>query len=372
MLRLFFLFSCYSLLFTGCIGNSKPIDSNSGFASMPGNESDTTTISSIGMSSSDSVSAPSASVNDPIPLKVYQVLQYIRVHHAPIPGFVGGTVFGNFQGILPKTDSADKKITYQEWDVNKHVQGVNRGVERLCTGSDNRAWYTHDHYATFTQVFDKKVRATENATESTTTLPNTSSNPNYDADKISKIVAYIKSNKAPMSGYKGGGIFENREKLLPATDERNNAVTYQMWDVNPISEHGNEKIITGSDGRVWFSNDRYKSFSPVKYDGSSTVIGSAPDKKPKPTVIPPKVYVVLKYVLANHAPMPDYVGGREFTNFQKVLPYADASGKKIFYQEWDVNKHVQGVNRGAERLCTGADGRNWYTADHYNTFVQVK
>ena len=369
MFRFILLFLCITIWQTGCIGNSKPANSNSA------NNSDTSTTS-FGMSSSDNSSAPSASINDPIPLKVYQVLQYIRVHHAPMPGFVGGTIFGNFQGVLPKIDANGKKITYQEWDVNKHIQGVNRGVERLCTGSDNRAWYTQDHYVTFTQVTDKKVPATDQSPATTTTLPTESNNTNNSSDKISKITAYIKANNAPMPGYKGGAVFENREKLLPESDAQSKAITYQMWDLNPITEHGIEKIITGSDGRVWFSNDRYKSFSPVNSDGSITATGDSPevspDKKPAPTGIPSKVYVVLKYVLAHHTPIPGYVGGREFTNFEKVLPYADASGKKIFYQEWDVNKHVQGVNRGAERLCTGADGRNWYTSDHYITFVQVK
>lgn len=369
MFRFIFLFLCVILFQTGCIGNSKPADSNT--TSNAG-----TTPTTVGMPSSDTVSAPSASINDPIPLKVYQVLQYIRAHHSPMPGFVGGTTFGNFQGILPKTDAGGKKITYQEWDVNKHLQGVNRGVERLCTGSDNRAWYTNDHYVTFTQVFDKKVPATDESSIPVTTLPADSNNAGNSDDKISKVVAYIKANNSPMPGYKGGTVFENREKLLPESDAANNAITYKMWDVNPSTERGTEKIITGSDGRVWFSNDRYKSFSLVNSDGSVTVSGNSaeisPDKNPVPTGIPQKVFTVLKYVLAHHAPIPGYVGGREFTNFEKVLPYADAAGKKIFYQEWDVNKHVQGVNRGAERLCTGIDGRNWYTRDHYITFVQVK
>ena len=366
----------------GCFTQSQTPDaSTNNNATTAGNTNDTSKTNStpFGMSSSDNATTKPGPTNDPIPLKVYQVLQYIRIHHAPMPGYEGGRTFGNFQGVLPKTDAAGKQIVYQEWDVNKHVQGVNRGVERLCTGSDGRAWYTHDHYVTFAQVFDKKVPATSD--ESSTTANNSeATTPLNTNDKIAKVVAYIFANDAPMPGYEGGSVFENREKLLPETDASGKAITYQVWDVNPSTNRGVERIVTGSDDRVWFTPNKFKSFSEVKDNGSETTTTAtatptsddASAEKSGKTIIPPKVYAVLKYVLANHAPMPGYVGGREFTNFEKVLPYADATGKKIFYQEWDVNKHIQGVNRGAERLCTGADGRNWYTSDHYKTFVQVK
>ena len=45
-----------------------------------------------------------------------------------------------------------KAISYQEWDVNPKVHNVNRGAERLVTGSDGSAYYTSDHYRTFTKV----------------------------------------------------------------------------------------------------------------------------------------------------------------------------------------------------------------------------
>lgn len=80
---------------------------------------------------------------------------------------------------------------------------------------------------------------------------------------------------------------------------------------------------------------------------------------------------MLAYVLANKQPMPGYVGGRTFGNFENHLPRSDTSGKPIKYQEWDVNPKRQGKNRGVERLVTGSDSRAWYTSDHYNTFVEV-
>jgi ribonuclease T1 len=88
--------------------------------------------------------------------------------------------------------------------------------------------------------------------------------------------------------------------------------------------------------------------------------------------IPQKVFDVLRYIKANNHAMDGYVGGREFTNRERVLPQQDAQGNDINYQEWDVNRKVQGQNRGTERICTGSDGRSWYTNDHYRTFTEIK
>jgi ribonuclease T1 len=88
--------------------------------------------------------------------------------------------------------------------------------------------------------------------------------------------------------------------------------------------------------------------------------------------IPQKVLAVLAYIKTNNKAMDGYVGGRVFQNREKQLPMGDDNGNKISYQEWDVNPKVQGKNRGTERLCTGSDGRSWYTNDHYRTFTQIK
>lgn len=90
--------------------------------------------------------------NVQIPPKVYEVLKYIKANHHPMPGYVGGTVFSNREKILPQDDSLGNPITYQEWDVNPKIQGQNRGTERIVTGSDQRSWYTNDHYQTFTEI----------------------------------------------------------------------------------------------------------------------------------------------------------------------------------------------------------------------------
>lgn len=91
-----------------------------------------------------------------IPKAALETLAYIRAHHEAPPGYVGGRRFGNYgrggEQKLPVFDAQGKPIEYQEWDIHPKVQGRNRGAERLVTGSDGRAWYTADHYTSFTEL----------------------------------------------------------------------------------------------------------------------------------------------------------------------------------------------------------------------------
>jgi guanyl-specific ribonuclease Sa len=65
------------------------------------------------------------------------------------------------------------------------------------------------------------------------------------------------------------------------------------------------------------------------------------------------------------APLPGYVGGREFHNRERRLP----AGR---YREYDIRPRVAGQDRGPERLVVNRDtGRAYYTADHYRTFVPL-
>jgi guanyl-specific ribonuclease Sa len=91
-----------------------------------------------------------------VPRKVLQVLEYVEKNdHAP-EGYEGGRKFLNLgkggDQSLPNFDANANTIKYREWDVNPHEGGRNRGVERLVTGSDGRAYYTSDHYRTFIRV----------------------------------------------------------------------------------------------------------------------------------------------------------------------------------------------------------------------------
>lgn len=87
-----------------------------------------------------------------IPTKVYDVLAYVRENNRAMNGYVGGRQFGNYEKHLPRQGASGRQIAYREWDVNPKKRGRNRGTERLITGSDGRAWFTGDHYNTFTEI----------------------------------------------------------------------------------------------------------------------------------------------------------------------------------------------------------------------------
>lgn len=98
------------------------------------------------------VAGAALAADSAVPAQARQVLAYIRAHHEAPAGYEGGRRFGNYEHALPATDESGRRIQYQEWDVHPHREHVNRGAERLVTGSDGRAWYTGDHYAHFTEV----------------------------------------------------------------------------------------------------------------------------------------------------------------------------------------------------------------------------
>jgi guanyl-specific ribonuclease Sa len=54
--------------------------------------------------------------------------------------------------LLPSVDSSGNAVKYWEYDVNPFVKGVNRGLQRLVTGSDGSAYYTPDHYYNWVQM----------------------------------------------------------------------------------------------------------------------------------------------------------------------------------------------------------------------------
>lgn len=91
-----------------------------------------------------------------VPERAYRTLEEIDAGRWPdsanAPGTKGGERFGNREGRLPETDSAGRPLTYKEWDVNPKQPNRSRDAERIVTGSDGSAWYTGDHYETFTRM----------------------------------------------------------------------------------------------------------------------------------------------------------------------------------------------------------------------------
>ncbi|QDQ96739.1 ribonuclease domain-containing protein [Tomitella fengzijianii] len=71
---------------------------------------------------------------------------------AEAPGTKGGQRFGNRENRLPQRDAGGDRIRYSEWDVNPKKPGQGRDAERIVTGDEGSAWYTGDHYSTFTRM----------------------------------------------------------------------------------------------------------------------------------------------------------------------------------------------------------------------------
>ena len=103
------------------------------------------------IASSDTESSVTDS-DDEISAKVYEILKYVQTFHEPKDGYVGGKVFHNYEGNLPKTKHNGDKIKDREWDVNPKKGMLKRGKERLVTGDDKSAWYTNDHYKSFKKI----------------------------------------------------------------------------------------------------------------------------------------------------------------------------------------------------------------------------
>lgn len=123
------------------------------------------------------------------------------------------------------------------------------------------------------------------------------------------------------------------------------------------------------------SERKKETRSPYKKEVAINVNKASKFKEPKPSAqenaTPQKVYKVLEYVRQNNRSPEGYVGGKRFGNFEKLLPLKDENGKKLTYQEWDVNPRRHRENRGAERLITSNDHRAWYTSDHYQSFTEL-
>ncbi|MGI5157296.1 DNRLRE domain-containing protein [Microbispora sp. CA-102843] len=83
---------------------------------------------------------------------------------------------------------------------------------------------------------------------------------------------YVKShNGARVPGYRGGRTFSNDGRgggqVLPRTDGNGNAITYREYDVHPYvrgRNRGAERIVIGSDGKVYYTSDHYDTFTQIQ------------------------------------------------------------------------------------------------------------
>ena len=79
--------------------------------------------------------------------KAKDLLETIQQHEGKaLPGYIGGRAFQNRERRLPRGH-------YREYDVNPKVRGRSRDAERIVIEQDTgRAYYTSDHYRTFTPL----------------------------------------------------------------------------------------------------------------------------------------------------------------------------------------------------------------------------
>jgi guanyl-specific ribonuclease Sa len=64
-----------------------------------------------------------------------------------------------------------------------------------------------------------------------------------------------------MNDGRGGG------QALPRTDAAGNPITYKEYDVNPFSQgvnRGAERIVRGSDGSAYFTDNPYPTFTKIQ------------------------------------------------------------------------------------------------------------
>ncbi|WP_338837197.1 ribonuclease domain-containing protein [Gordonia polyisoprenivorans] len=68
-------------------------------------------------------------------------------------------------------------------------------------------------------------------------------------------------------GTHGGIVFRNNEGRLPSATSSGKAITYREWDVNPKRpgrSRDAERIVTGSDGSAWYTDDHYQTFVLIR------------------------------------------------------------------------------------------------------------
>ena len=74
------------------------------------------------------------------------------------------------------------------------------------------------------------------------------------------------SGYVPPSGYKGGSTFKNSSNNLPVFTSKGAKINYKEWDIKPSvkgTNRGPERIVSGDDGRFWYTPDHYNNFYPM-------------------------------------------------------------------------------------------------------------
>jgi guanyl-specific ribonuclease Sa len=72
-------------------------------------------------------------------------------------------------------------------------------------------------------------------------------------------------SKTQQGQVNAGVKWNNNENQLPTHDASGNQITYKEFDINAKTNTGRdmERFVVGSDGKVYYTNDHYKTFTEI-------------------------------------------------------------------------------------------------------------
>ncbi|MGH3879341.1 MAG: ribonuclease domain-containing protein [Actinophytocola sp.] len=163
-----------------------------------------------------------------------------------------------------------------------------------------------------------------------------------------------------------GTEFQNREGLLPDCESG----YYHEYTVKTpgSSDRGARRIVTGTGGEHFYTDDHYESFSLIDLagGGGDPACGDTAGIEEVPmSSLPAEVADTVALVYAG-GPYPDPEDGKLYENRERVLPPCEAG----YYDLYTVP--TPGVpGRGERRLITGDEGEFFFTPDRYGSFVLI-
>lgn len=117
-------------------------------------------------------------------------------------------------------------------------------------------------------LVDQKFDFKTNRSDLTPEDPSTKNlSQNQVPDYVYKVLNHVIKYDNPMTGYLGGRIFYNREKLLPEVQKNGQKIKYKEWDVHPKefkNNRGPERLVTSSVKTYYYTKDHYQSFQKIE------------------------------------------------------------------------------------------------------------
>ena len=92
-----------------------------------------------------------------------------------------------------------------------------------------------------------------------------------ESGSLDELLEHVRQhNGSPPSGYKGNKTYSNTPgkggQELPKADPSGAPITYKEYDIKPYQKgvnRGSERIVIGSDGKVYYTDDHYETFTEI-------------------------------------------------------------------------------------------------------------